>query len=57
MDERDKKIQELTREAAKWKKLALEAAERACFECEEYAEGKRGCKRCRIMKIKAAATA
>lgn len=57
MDERDKKIQELTREAAKWKKLALEAAERACFECEEYAEGKRGCKRCRIMEIKTAATA
>lgn len=52
MDEKDKKIQHLTQEVAKWKNRAVEAAEKACFECERL---DRECATCRMAKIKAEA--
>lgn len=55
VDEYSMKIQQLTQEVARWKGRAVEAAARACQECEEYAEGKRVCEECRIRKIKDAA--
>ena len=44
-------IHKATEKAAMWKGLALEAAERACVECEEYAEGRKHCGSCRIQMI------
>lgn len=53
MNEQDLKIQKLTQDVAKWKNRAMEAAERACSECEEYmSREKEGCKKCRMTKIK-----
>lgn len=49
MDEKDRLIQKLTRELAKWKKLAAEAANKACFECESL---NADCSKCRMTKIK-----
>jgi len=47
MSDKDQVIQDLVHEVARWKNRALEAAERACDECE------RGeCGNCRIKKIK-----
>lgn len=51
MDEKDMRIQQLLKEAAKWKSRVLEVAEKACFECEEY-QSPRDCEKCRVMKIK-----
>lgn len=45
------KYRELLKETAKWRNLAVEAAEHACFNCEEYA-GKRNCENCRMRLIK-----
>lgn len=52
MDEKDKRIQSLMQEVAKWKNRALEAAEQACYNCEEYVErNDNHCHKCRIKKI------
>ena len=55
MDERDLKVQELTREAARWRNRALEACEAACFHCEEYVNDKKNCDKCRVKRIREAA--
>ena len=52
MDERDLKIQRLTADVAKWKNRAVEVAQVACENCEEYVEGRKNCDKCRVMKIK-----
>ena len=52
MDERDLKIQKLTQDVAKWKNRAVEVAQVACENCEEYAEGHKNCGACRVLKIK-----
>ena len=52
MDEKDRLIQRLSRELEKWKKLAEEAAEKACFECESL---NADCSKCKMTKIKEAA--
>jgi len=49
MDEKDNRIQQLTRDVAKWKNRAVEAAEKACFECERL---DKDCDTCRMKKIK-----
>lgn len=49
MDEKDKRIQDLIQEIAKWKGRAIEAANQACFECERL---DKDCKKCRMLKIK-----
>lgn len=36
MDEKDKKNQDLIHEIARWRQRAISAAEKACFNCEEY---------------------
>lgn len=36
MDEKDKKNQDLIHEIARWRQRAINAAEKACFNCEEY---------------------
>ncbi len=54
MDEKDRVIQQLMREMAKWKNRALEVCEIACFNCEEYAS--KECAECRIPKIREDAT-
>lgn len=36
MNEYEKKIQDLIQEAARWRQRAINAAEKACFNCEEY---------------------
>lgn len=52
MDERDLKVQELTREATRWRNRALEACEAACFHCEEYVNDKKNCDKCRVKRIR-----
>lgn len=53
MNEKDLKIQQLTRKVAKWKKRALEAAIRACNECDEYVlKREEECRKCSIRKIR-----
>ena len=52
MSEKITKIQQLTRDVAFWKNRAVEAAIKACDNCEEYAEGRKKCAGCRIMEIK-----
>lgn len=49
MDEKDRVIQQLYRDLAKWKNRAVEAAEQACFECERL---DKDCDKCRMKKIK-----
>ena len=49
MNEKDLKIQQLTQDVAKWKNRAVEAADRACLECEALHAD---CKKCRMTKIK-----
>lgn len=49
MDEKDRVIQQLNRDLAKWKNRAVEAAEKACFECEHLSAD---CSKCRMTKIK-----
>lgn len=49
MDEKDRLIQRLYQDLAKWKNRAVEAAERACFECERLDAD---CEKCRMKKIK-----
>lgn len=49
MNEHELKIQQLIQDIAKWKNRALEAAERACFECENLHAD---CEKCRMKKIK-----
>ena len=47
------KIQDLQKEVARWKNRALEAADKACFYCEEYIERKpEVCQKCRMTRIK-----
>lgn len=41
----------MNEEAEKWMKRALEAARAACENCEEYMEGRKKCRNCRIEKI------
>lgn len=53
MDEKDRLIQRLTQDIARWKSRALEAAEKACFECERMDAD---CSKCRMTKIKEDAT-
>lgn len=36
MNELEKRIQDLIQEVARWKQRALNACEKACFNCEEY---------------------
>ena len=47
----NEKIQQLTKDVAKWKNRAIEAAEKACDNCEEYQEGRKNCGKCRVNKI------
>ena len=49
MNELDR-IQQLIRDVAKWKNRAVEAAERACAECEVMHRDQ--CRKCRIKQIK-----
>lgn len=49
VDEKDKTIQGLLQDIARWKNRAVEAAERACVECERLDAD---CSKCRMMKIK-----
>lgn len=49
MDEKDRLIQKLMRELAKWKKFAADAANKACFECESL---NADCSKCKMTKIK-----
>lgn len=44
-------MDELMKELAKWKTRALEAAQKACENCEEYREGMTHCKGCRMKQI------
>lgn len=44
-------MDDLMKELAKWKGRALEAAQRACENCEEYREGMVKCKDCRMKQI------
>ena len=58
MDEKDKKLQDLLHEVARWRQRAMDACERACFNCEEYRPNARTpCENtdCRVYKIKEAA--
>lgn len=50
MDEKDLKIQDLTKEAAKWRGRAVEAAEVACELCR--ASDPEQCRYCRMEKIR-----
>lgn len=50
MNEQDLKIQQLTQEVAKWKKLAMKAADKACFECDSSEE--KHCRKCQISRIR-----
>ena len=52
MDEKDRVMQNLMREVAKWKGRALEAAQKACDECEQVTST---CDKCRIRIIKESA--
>ena len=49
MDEKDRIIQRLTQDVERWKKLADEAAKKACFECESM---NADCGKCRMKKIR-----
>lgn len=55
MNEMDLKCQQLLQEVAKWKGRAVEAAAKACVNCEEYQEEKKHdksrCGYCRILQI------
>lgn len=51
MPEKDKQLVQLTQEVARWKNRAMEACEKACFNCEEYWSRKH-CDKCRVKKIK-----
>ncbi len=53
MDEKDRSIQQLTQDVAKWKNRAVEAANKACWECEQQPKL---CEKCRIKQIKEEAT-
>jgi len=44
-------MDDLMKELAKWKGRALEAAQRACENCEEYRGGMVKCKGCRMKQI------
>ena len=50
MDDRDEQIQTLTREVAKWRGRAIEAAEMACQQCRHADLDL--CKHCRMEKIR-----
>lgn len=52
MNDHEIEIHKLTQEIARWKNRALEACEKACFNCEEYMSRDKGlCNVCRIKKI------
>ena len=58
MDEKDKRMQDLVQEAARWRQRAIDACEKACFNCEEYRpNAKKPCDvtTCRVYQIKEAA--
>ena len=49
------KIQDLQKEAARWKQRALNAADKACYNCEEYRPNAKqpcDCVMCPVYKIK-----
>jgi len=50
MDEKDKKIQQMTQDVARWKGRAIEAAEMACQQCKNV--DLELCKHCRMEKIR-----
>ena len=53
MDEKDRKIQELTQENAKLRGWVVEAVAKACFDCEEYMGSKaERCDKCPIKRMK-----
>ena len=49
MGDKDKKIEQLKQDLARWKGRALEAANKACRECDQMPVY---CEKCRIRKIK-----
>lgn len=49
MGDKDKRIERLTKDLAKWKNRAIEAANKACRECDQMPVD---CEKCRIRKIK-----
>lgn len=58
MNEYEKKIHDMTNEIARWRQRALDACEKACFNCEEYRpDARHPCdvKSCRVYQIKEAA--
>ena len=50
MNEQEMRIQQLMREVEKGKRLAVRAANKACFECDSEAE--KVCRKCPIHKIR-----
>lgn len=53
MDERERKIQELTQENAKLLGWVVEAVAKACFNCEEYnGHREKRCDGCTIQRMK-----
>lgn len=47
------RLEEMRKEIGKWKNRALDAAEHACFNCEEYVpHDDTRCQKCRIRRIK-----
>ena len=55
MDEKDRKIQELTQENAKLLGWVVESVAKACFNCEEYrGHSENRCNGCPISRMKEA---
>ena len=53
MDEKDRKIQELTQENAKLRGWVVESVAKACFNCEEYrGHSENRCNGCPISRMK-----
>ena len=53
MDEKDRKIQDLTQENAKLRGWVVEATSKACFNCEEYIpHDEKRCQGCSIKRMK-----
>lgn len=52
MDEKDKRIQDMAKELAKWKNRAIEAAQEVCVLCRDMLVPlKADCKKCRTHEI------
>ena len=54
--DKDRMIEDLKEEVAKWRGRAVEAASRACEECDEYHVYGKNCEKCRMRRIHKEAT-